>query len=300
MLALINILIEQSYLIFALLIGLAIVSGFIKDKMNLYICLLAFVFAMAYFFYAYSTFAHGWVFLAVGVLAAALVLRSFLAKRKDSVELYSNSNVIYMGQWLATGLAVILLVRTFTSFMVGPDYRETKEQIHIEIPLQTKDPLYIIDGGYGSALNSTFEIQAKKYAMFIAGKESSYKAISPCGGTITKIKVEKTPADKVDFFLNADEAQRFGTSIVIKCYSFEGQLILSNLDPATIAVKEGQSVETGDPIAQSGHSEYRGRSGIIVSAVHSNATDNHILYNEGAGVPVMIGGKYYAKSDRII
>lgn len=297
--ALVNQIIEQRHLIYSIIFGVVIVSGRINDKMNLKLAFLAYVYFFFYFLYSFSLLAQGWMSLAIGLVMFSAVVRCFQVQYKEHVELYSNNSLFYSLQWISLGFVLILLVQSISTFMVGGGYRETYEQVNIVNPIESDEELYIVDGGYGSSLNSTFGVQAKKYAIFIAGRNTRYRVVSPCEGRISSIQKEKTAGNTLRSLYLSSEAERYGASIVIKCFSFEGLLVLSNLDKNSISVSNNQTIEFGDFIGFTGSSEYRGRSGLLVNAVHTNSLDEKTLFETGEGVPILINGEYLSKSDKV-
>lgn len=315
-----NILFEHRYFVYGALVALPLMlidpsqkpsKGLLaKFTERTTLQLLALLFGYFAFHYLWGFPWHiGWRQLGgvVGILVFALfgfvAGRRFFQLYQDAVEGAGTGNLGGIVQIATLVLAVALVFHGGKNLLVGKSHAVSPHRLSIELPLERGREYAVLSGGYLTTNNPDFDVPAKRYALHIAGEpaERTLAVVAPCEGTIKGIFPAPATAGGLWQLVTMADDQRYGASIALKCFSSTSTLLLSNLAGDTIAVRVGDTVAGGTPLAKTGHSESRQRGGLLIHAVESDGSDQPLtrqkLFATGEGVPIRINGQLLVKGE---
>lgn len=289
----INLLVEHKYLLYSLFIAVLIFFKIFKSRLTQKFLFLLFLTLVFNYNLGFSVVLFHWVGNIFSIVLLYFVYTEF-KKNGDIINKERNMILFTVAQWIFVILVGVYAVKSLSHLLLGKAFRDDKNIALISSPFKENYSPVVVDGGYGDVFNSSFDVNAKRYALFISGKKEVLDVASPCDGEIQLIY--KTQQNGKNLFF-IKEKEKFGNALVIKCNLFTGKIILGNFN--SISVKLNQLVNKGDSLGQTGNSEFRSRSGLILSAVETNSLDPEVLFNTGEGTPLKINNTYYVKNDSI-
>lgn len=243
--------------------------------------------------------------LAVFALFTFFVGSRFVSLFRDAVEGPGTRNLAGIMQIALLVLGVVIVFHIAKNLLVGKSHVASGKRLAIQLPLEQGKDYGVLSGGYLTTNNPDFNVPAKRYALHIAGQPASrtLPVVAPCDGTIKQIFTEPAHAAGVWQLVTMPDAERYGVSIALKCFSDTSTLLLSNLAPDTISVSVGDTVTAGSPLAKTGRSEFRRRSGLLIHAVASDGSDQPLtrqkLFETGEGIPIRINGQLLVKGESL-
>ncbi|AMA73090.1 hypothetical protein ACH33_09590 [Aneurinibacillus sp. XH2] len=210
---------------------------------------------------------------------------------------FSRRQKVYMAIY-----AVLLLVFGIYNTFVFSSYVTGKKAIELSFPLH-KGTYYVLQGGNHVQMNNHNAYPSQKYALDIVklntlGMRSNGiypkqldrymiygdEVISPCTGKVLKVRNDAPDLMPPDM----DSERPEGNYVALVCENEEAVIYMAHMQEGSVAVKEGEVVQEGQPIGRVGNS--------------GNAAEPHLHIHaekDGEGIPIKFNGKFLVRNNII-
>lgn len=136
---------------------------------------------------------------------------------------------------------------------------------------------------YGFHASGIFPDDPDRYAIF------GRWVLAPCDGTVVERR-DGLPDDPVP---QTDRERREGNFVMVRCGD-DVEVLLAHLRRTSLRVEAGESVTTGDTLAQVGNSGYSSEPHLHVHAQRAGGNEGRL---SGEPLPVLFGGDYLVRNE---